>query len=252
MEVELFDKPALFSNDRIKEESVPNGLYLYDLGGSDYNPDQPSTVEPIVFVNYAGSVLTIEPLEFPEDDHYIPLNEGLKFTGNCLELKDFCNKHGVATLEMEYGLRPATQDETGLFYAMSPEKDHETGCIGHVRIDFGHGGKEFWHTWHPRGPEELNSPDFKAELQEVVDEMRKTVLASLVTMNRFCINEGGHLDNSRTPNYGYIAESKRYRYCLRCNPTEGDYNAYLTCFDKQVQEMNQVNQLEQNMQLGGM
>ena len=31
-----------------------------------------------------------------------------------------------------------------------------------------------------------------------------------------------------------------YRYCLRCNPVPGDYQAYLTCFDKQVQEMHQA------------
>jgi hypothetical protein len=46
---------------------------------------------------------------------------------------------------------------------MTPEKDAELGCIGHVRMDFGHGGKEFWHTWWPRGDETLNSPEFKAE-----------------------------------------------------------------------------------------
>ena len=31
-------------------------------------------------------------------------------------------------------------------------------------MDFGRSGNEFWHTWWPRGPEELNSPAFKAEL----------------------------------------------------------------------------------------
>ena len=79
--------------------------------------------------------------------------------------------------ETKYALRPASQEEAGLFYAMSPEDDAELGCIGHVRIDFGRSGKEFWHTWHPRGLEEWNSPEFKAELQEVVDEMRQTWLA---------------------------------------------------------------------------
>ena len=39
-------------------------------------------------------------------------------------------------------------------------------------MDFGRSGNEFWHTWWPRGPEELNSPAFKAELQEVVDRLR--------------------------------------------------------------------------------
>jgi hypothetical protein len=38
------------------------------------------------------------------------------------------------------------------------EQDAALGSIGHVRIDFGRGGDEFWHIWHPRGDESLNSP----------------------------------------------------------------------------------------------
>ncbi len=78
------------------------------------------------------------------------------------------NKEMCAT-ESKFTARPASFDEAGLFYAMTPEEDQRLGCIGHVRMDFGHRGQEFWHTWWPRGPEELNSPEFKAELQEVVD-----------------------------------------------------------------------------------
>ncbi len=37
-------------------------------------------------------------------------------------------------------------------------------------------------------------------------------------------------------NYGYTVETDRYRYLLRCNPIEGDYQAYLSCFDKQAQK----------------
>ena len=42
--------------------------------------------------------------------------------------------------ETKFQIRPATSDESSLFYAQSPEKDAELGCIGHVRMDFGHGG----------------------------------------------------------------------------------------------------------------
>ena len=58
---------------------------------------------------------------------------------------------------------------------MTPEEDQRLGCIGHVRMDFGHRDKSSG-TLVPRGPEELNSPEFKAELQEVVDELRTSVL----------------------------------------------------------------------------
>jgi len=78
-------------------------------------------------------------------------------------------------------IRPARPEEAGLFYAQHPEEDKRLGAVGHVRMDFGRSGNEFWHTWWPRGPEELNSPVFKAELQEVVDTLRESVLKSRMT-----------------------------------------------------------------------
>lgn len=44
-------------------------------------------------------------------------------------------------------LRPATSGETGLFYALSNDLDEKLGTVGHLRIDFGSNGHEFWHTW---------------------------------------------------------------------------------------------------------
>ena len=92
-----------------------------------------------------------------------------------------------------FHIRPARPDETGLFYTPHPEEDRRRGTIGHVRMDFGRSGNEFWHTWWPRGPEELNSPVFKAELQEVVDTMRENVLKSRFSMERFCYEHGGKI-----------------------------------------------------------
>lgn len=131
--------------------------------------------------------------------------------------------------------RPAFSDEVGLFYTATPEQDAELGCIGHVRMDFGRDGDEFWTTWHPRGDETLNSPEFKAELTEVVNELRRGPLKNLSAMSSYCYTHGGEITGSYTQNYGYIVETPNYRYCLRCNPQRGDYNAYLTCFDLRVQ-----------------
>ncbi len=140
--------------------------------------------------------------------------------------------------------RPASFDEAGLFYAQTPERDVELGCIGHIRMDFGPSGTIFHHTWHPRGPEEWNTPEFKAELGEVVDSLRENVLQGLSAMRSYCREHGGEISGGWVQNYGYVVETERYRYCLRCNPIPGDYQAYLTCYDKQVQEMNQAVQAE--------
>ena len=47
-------------------------------------------------------------------------------------------------------------------------------------------------------------------------------------------------------------ETEHYRYCLRCNPSPGDYNVYLTCFDLDVQRQNMAQEEASRMQMGGM
>ncbi len=138
----------------------------------------------------------------------------------------------------QFHIRPARPDEAGLFYTPHPEEDKRLGTVAHVRMDFGRSGNEFWHTWWPRGPEELNSPAFKEELQQVVDTLREDVLKNRFAMERFCYEHGGKIDGGWVQNYGYVVETEHYRYCLRCNPSPGDYNAYLTCFDLDVQRQN--------------
>jgi len=156
--------------------------------------------------------------------------------------------------ELRFPLRPASPEEAGLFYTLPAEQDAELGTIGHVRIDFGSGGKEFWHTWWPRGDEELNSPEFKAELAELIKELRKHgPLKDLFAMLDYCCQHDGRIKGGWRQNYGYVAETENYRYCLRCNPGLGDYQAYLTAFDLSVQRMNMAEQENtQTMIMGGM
>ena len=151
-----------------------------------------------------------------------------------------------------FRVRPAQPEEAGAFFAQTPEQDSQMGAIGHVRMDFGGSGKEFWHTWHPRGAESLNTPEFKAELQQVVDTLRENVLKSRFAMERFCYDHGGKIAGGYVQNYGYIVETEHYRYCLRCNPSPGDYNAYLTCFDLDVQRQNMAQEEAPHMDMGGM
>ena len=57
-------------------------------------------------------------------------------------------------------------------------------------------------------------------------------------MSSYCYKNGGAITTDGR-NYGYIAETAHYRYCLRCTPTLGDYQGYLYCYDKRQQEMAQ-------------
>lgn len=138
----------------------------------------------------------------------------------------------------EFGMRPASADEAADFFVQTPEQDRQMGAIGHVRIDFGMDGDEFWHTWQPRGEESLNSAAFKTELGRVVDWLRGSVLKDLRSMSRFCHEHGGEIPGGWRQNYGYVVETEDYGYYLRCSPGQGDYHAYLTCFDLNVQREN--------------
>ena len=88
-EIEIFDKSGLFSNGRLRDEDVPEGLYRYDLRGSDYDPGQPVTVEKTVVVNHAASVLMAEELDLGAEGRLELCEEGLNFTGAELTVREF-------------------------------------------------------------------------------------------------------------------------------------------------------------------
>ena len=135
-----------------------------------------------------------------------------------------------------FDLRPASVEEAGLFYS-NDERDEALGTVGHLRMDFGSGGKGFYHTWWPHNEDRFNTPEFKEVLQEFVDAMRQSgPLKNLAAMNTYCWHNGGEIaENDRV--YGFVAEKEHYRFCLRCTPRPGDYQGYLYCYDLRQQEM---------------
>ena len=191
--IELFDKFALFTNARIVRSTVPEGWYCYDIRGSDDDPGELCYMEENVVVNHAGSVLMPEKLAMPKSGRLDVRDElGFLDEGD-MTLREFCEAHQLPypAENMKFHIRPARPEEAGLFYTPHPEEDKRLGTVGHVRMDFGRSGNEFWHTWWPRGPEELNSPAFKAELQEVVDTLRESVLKNRLRWSVSAMNTAG-------------------------------------------------------------
>ena len=92
-EVEIFDVPALFSNGRITSADIPEGMYCYDLRGSDDDPGMPIMVESHVAVNHAGSIITAKPLDLGEDGRLaFTEDEGLNFVGGEISAYRFFNE----------------------------------------------------------------------------------------------------------------------------------------------------------------
>ncbi|MDD3231514.1 MAG: hypothetical protein PHE09_20235 [Oscillospiraceae bacterium] len=197
---ELFGKSALYTSLRIDRSTVPKGFYCYDLRSSDYDPGKPVAIPKSGVRRLIGK---------------------LYFLGECLILADFCEEHELELPpdNRRFIPRRALSEEAGLFFALPKKQDAELGTIGHVRIDFSSGGKEFWHTWWPRGDDELNTKEFKAELAEVVNELHNSgPLKDLSAMYNYCGEHDGKIEGSWRQNYGYNVETERYRFCLRCSP----------------------------------
>lgn len=91
-EIEIFGQPALFSNGRLTD--VPEGLFRYDLRGSDYDPGEPICVERNVVVNHAASIVTAKPIELPEDGRiFLTEDNGINFVGGEMTIREFFREH---------------------------------------------------------------------------------------------------------------------------------------------------------------
>jgi len=247
---QLFGKPVLTTNLPIPRETVPDGWWCYDMQGTDRDPAAHAVLVDYAAFNHSGTVLSPEPLKRPSTASRRIGKRDYHLQGEAMNLEQFCEGNGLDFPDnpIKFEIRPASPDEAGIFYALLPEEDEKLGAVGHVRIDFGRKGQEFWHTWWPRGPEELNTPEFKGELDQVMGQLRRGVLKDLSSMRRWCRGHGGEISGGLSQNYGYVVETGHYRYCLRCNPVDGDYQAYLTCFDKQTQQMGLTEKGRQALQ----
>ena len=94
--VELFGKPALFSNFRIDRSTVPDGWYCYDVRGSDNDPGRLMTLEEKVVVNHAGTILSTEEITFPNGMDYCSIDGKINFLGDSATIAEFCEQHRLS------------------------------------------------------------------------------------------------------------------------------------------------------------
>ena len=71
---------------------------------------------------------------------------------------------------MDLSVQIMTQEERKYTYTQSQQIISQTGCIGHLRADLG-SGEEFYSSWDDhRG--DLKTPEFKRELDQVINALR--------------------------------------------------------------------------------
>lgn len=128
---------------------------------------------------------------------------------------------------MKYELKCADTEQKTLFYS-DCEPALRNACIGYVRMDFG-SGSEFWTTWWGNR-EDMNDGNFKAELNSVVNSLRKDgLLKNRSEMQRACGNNSGLALGEA---HGFSVETEKNLFLLRCQPGQG-YDCYLYCYNKQ-------------------
>ena len=143
---------------------------------------------------------------------------------------------------MKYELKCADTEHKSLFYS-DCEPALRNACIGHVRMDFG-SGSEFWTTWWGNR-EDMNDGDFKAELNSVVNSLRKDgLLKNRGEMQRAC---GNNSSLALGEAHGFSVETDKNIFLLRCQPGQG-YDCYLYCYNKQelVLAQSQLQEQEQD------
>lgn len=99
-QIELFDKLALFSNERLTDADIPQSMYCYHLRHND-DGDRFCSIEPKVGVNHGGSIITKEPIDFGEQG-YISFTEDTEpnFTGEDMTFLEFMNEQSPQESEV--------------------------------------------------------------------------------------------------------------------------------------------------------
>lgn len=133
-------------------------------------------------------------------------------------------------------IRPLTEIERKYTYAVSEQIREKTGSIGHLRGDFAKSGEAFFTTWEDHN-KDLKTEWFKADLNDVINSLRSDaygLLQDRAAMGTYVAKypESGFKGNYCTE-YGFRAETDNYAFLLRCNLTQGDYNFYCFCYEKE-------------------
>ena len=96
-EIMVLRKPALFHNMRIDRDSVPKGLYLYEVRQDDDGFGDPVQIAKGIMVNHFGSILTREPIKLPPNGYLDidPQKDWDYSGGESLTVKEFMEKYPV-------------------------------------------------------------------------------------------------------------------------------------------------------------
>ena len=93
-EVELFGKPALFTNERVDRSTVPKGVYAYDIRETEGFSGIACEIGRHVAVNHWGTVITRHSVKLTHDGFRRMTENDINYgTGDCCTVKEYMDKY---------------------------------------------------------------------------------------------------------------------------------------------------------------
>ncbi|MBR4608069.1 MAG: hypothetical protein IKO41_17825 [Lachnospiraceae bacterium] len=126
-------------------------------------------------------------------------------------------------------MRKLNKNEEAYAFSRNKEIDEASGCVGHLRGDFGSAGTQFFHSWWPHQNDVLNTPEFKEAFGNVMDSLKRGCLGSRRECAKFCWE---NLDQNFGEYHGFggRVDEGDYAFIFRLNPKRGDYDIYVYCY----------------------
>ncbi len=141
---------------------------------------------------------------------------------------------------MKYQIKCAEPEQQSMFYS-DCEPALRNACVGHVRMDFG-GGNEFYSSWWSNR-NDLNTKQFRNELDDVINELRGGLLKDRNGMQCYC---SCHQSLNVNESYGFSVETDDRLFLLRCRPERGNYDCYCYCYDKHELQLAQSQEQDES------
>ena len=134
---------------------------------------------------------------------------------------------------MEMLIRAIRPEEQKYTYVQSTQISAQTGLVGHLRADMDSTGDGFFSSWENQSAP-LNTVDFKACLEEVINALRFEdrgygILKNRASLAAFC-NRHPESSFGDERQHGLRVDTPSYAMLMRLNPHPGEYNLYCYCY----------------------
>ena len=119
--VEIFNKPVLFTNERLKLADVPDGMFKYDIRHDDDCQGDMVELKDHVMVNHWATVICKEPFDITQefDGHTYTTADGItmtaddyNYTGEVMTIEQYVNSYDELLRKCNQDIEQ-TSDEMG-------------------------------------------------------------------------------------------------------------------------------------------